>query len=84
MIKRVELEEQYLWMKMKQPDWSKLDIKPIDYQAISYFSAPKRKELSSLDEVDPELLETYNKLGIPLEEQKVLSSIPTNCCTNGN
>jgi Fe-S cluster assembly scaffold protein SufB len=46
------------------------NYKKIDYQAISYFSAPKKKELASLDEVDPELLETYNKLGIPLEEQK--------------
>jgi len=63
------------WLKMSEPNWSKVDYPDIDYQAISYFSAPKKKELSSLDEVDPELLATYNKLGIPLEEQKMLSGV---------
>ena len=64
------------WLKMEEPDWSKLNYPKIDYQAISYYAAPKPKEkLKSLDEVDPELLETYNKLGIPLEEQKLLSNV---------
>ena len=63
------------WTKMKDPDWAKVKYPDIDYQSISYYSAPKKKELSSLDEVDPQLLETYNKLGIPLEEQKMLSGV---------
>ncbi len=63
------------WLKKEDPNWANIQYPEIDYQAISYFSAPKRKELSSLDEVDPELLETYNKLGIPLEEQKMLSGV---------
>ena len=58
------------WLKMEEPDWSKLNYEDIDFQSISYYAAPKQKEkLKSLDEVDPELLDTYNKLGIPLEEQ---------------
>ena len=64
-----------LWKKLAEPTWANINYKKIDYQAISYFSAPKKKELASLDEVDPELLETYNKLGIPLEEQKMLSGV---------
>lgn len=64
------------WLQMKMPDWAHLDIPEIDYQDIIYYSAPKQKAtLNSLDEVDPELLETFNKLGIPLEEQKVLSGV---------
>ena len=64
------------WLKMDEPDWSKLNYDDIDFQAISYYAAPKQKEkLKSLDEVDPELLETYNKLGIPLEEQNLLSNV---------
>jgi Fe-S cluster assembly protein SufB len=64
------------WQTMEQPDWAHLDIPEIDYQAISYYAAPKKKpELNSLDEVDPELLETFNKLGIPLEEQKRLTGV---------
>jgi len=63
------------WLKMKEPSWAKIHYSDIDYQAISYYSAPKKKELNSLDEVDPELLDTYTKLGIPLEEQKMLSSV---------
>ena len=62
------------WQTMKKPNWSSLKIEPIDYQDISYFSAPK-KELNSLDEVDPNILKTYEKLGIPLEEQKMLAGI---------
>ena len=64
------------WLKMEEPDWSKLNYEDIDFQAISYYAAPKQKEkLKSLDEVDPELLDTYNKLGIPLEEQKMLANV---------
>jgi Fe-S cluster assembly protein SufB len=62
--------------KMKMPDWAHLEIPPIDLQDISYYAAPKKKkELKSLDEVDPELLDTFNKLGISLEEQKRLSGV---------
>ena len=60
---------------MEEPTWAKVDYPKIDYQAISYYSAPKKKELKSLDEVDPEILKTYNKLGIPLEEQKMLAGV---------
>ncbi len=64
------------WQKMKMPNWAYLKIPPIDLQEISYYAAPKQKpQLESLDEVDPELLETFNKLGIPLEEQKMLSGV---------
>jgi len=64
-----------LWKKLPEPSWANVKYEKIDYQAISYFSAPKKKELASLDDVDPELLKTYNKLGIPLEEQKMLSGV---------
>ncbi len=63
------------WQKKRDPNWANIKYPEIDYQSISYFSEPKKKELSSLDEVDPQLLETYNKLGIPLEEQKMLSGV---------
>ncbi len=64
------------WLTMKMPEWAHLEIPPIDYQAISYYAAPKKKDgPKSLDEVDPELLDTFNKLGIPLEEQKILSGM---------
>jgi len=64
------------WLTMKAPTWAHLRIPEINYQDIIYYSAPKKKaELSSLDEVDPELLETFNKLGISLEEQKVLAGV---------
>ena len=65
------------WLTMDDPSWAHLDIEPIDYQAISYYSAPKSKEdgPKSLDEVDPKLLETYEKLGIPLQEQKMLAGV---------
>ncbi len=64
------------WLTMEEPQWSSVRYPGIDYQAISYYSAPKRKEaLKSLDEVDPELLRTYAKLGIPLEEQKALAGV---------
>ena len=64
------------WVKMPTPDWSKLSIEPIDYNEIYYYSAPKSAEkLNSLDEVAPELLATYEKLGIPLNEQKMLAGV---------
>lgn len=65
------------WLKMKDPTWAKLNIEHIDYQAISYYSAPKSKDDApkSLDEVDPKLLDTYEKLGIPLDEQKMLAGV---------
>ncbi len=64
------------WTTMTEPHWPNVTYNPIDYQAISYYSAPKtKKPLGSLDEVDPKILETYNKLGIPLSEQKVLAGV---------
>ena len=64
------------WQKMKMPDWAYLNIPPIDFQEIIYYAAPKKSaQYESLDQVDPELLETFNKLGIPLEEQKVLAGV---------
>ena len=64
------------WQKMEQPDWAKLLIAPINYQAATYYSAPKQKAApKSLDEVDPELLRTYEKLGIPLREQQRFQGI---------
>ena len=64
------------WLTMKEPHWSNVNYPPIDYQAQSYYSAPSSvKPLQSLDEVDPELLRTYEKLGIPLNEQKFLSGV---------
>lgn len=71
------LKAYHHWMKMEEPTWPKVQYDPVDYQAISYFAAPKNQSggPQSLDEVDAELLETYNKLGIPLEEQKVLAGV---------
>ena len=63
------------WQKMKSPTWAHLDIPEIDFQKISYYAAPRKNAPKSLDEVDPELLKTFEKLGIPLEEQKTLSGI---------
>lgn len=64
------------WLTMELPDWAHLNIPPIDYQDIIYYAAPKaKKQLDSLDEVDPELLDTFNKLGISLDEQKALSGV---------
>ena len=62
------------WLTMEPPEWSKLDIEPIDYQAISYYSAPKPK-LKSMDEVDPEVIATFEKLGIPTHEQAALAGV---------
>ncbi|MFN8277932.1 MAG: Fe-S cluster assembly protein SufB [Chitinophagales bacterium] len=64
------------WQKMKLPEWSNLSIPPINFQDIIYYAAPKRKpKYNSLDEVDPELLATYEKLGLPKEEQKLLAGV---------
>ncbi len=68
------LEAYKKWLTMKEPRWAKLHYPKIDFQKISYFSAPK-KALESLDEVDPEILKAYEKLGIPLEEQKKLAGV---------
>ncbi|HLZ77850.1 MAG TPA: Fe-S cluster assembly protein SufB [Sphingomonas sp.] len=65
-----------LWLTMTAPDWAKLNVPPIDYQDAYYYAAPKKKPtLSSLDEVDPEILRTYEKLGIPIAEQKLLAGV---------
>jgi Fe-S cluster assembly protein SufB len=71
------LKAYHQWLKMTPPSWAHLDYPPIDYQAISYYSAPKREEdkPQSLDEVDPKLLETYEKLGIPLHERAALAGV---------
>lgn len=64
------------WLTLKEPEWAHLHYPKINYQDIIYYAAPKKKkELASLDEVDPELLDTFNKLGISLEEQKMLSGV---------
>lgn len=64
------------WKQMVEPKWANLKISPIDFQDICYYSAPKKKQsIDSLDEVDPELLRTFERLGIPLEEQKRLTGV---------
>ena len=65
------------WLKMTEPNWAHVDYPPIDYQNIIYYSAPKQKKekLNSIEEVDPTLLDTFEKLGIPLSEQKRLSNV---------
>lgn len=64
------------WLKMKVPDWAHLKINEIDFQDIIYYAAPKKKpQLDSIDDVDPELRATFDKLGIPLDEQKILSGV---------
>lgn len=71
------LEAFHHWQTMSEPTWAHVDFEPIDYQAVSYYSAPKSVEdgPKSLDEVDPKLLETYAKLGIPLREQEALAGV---------
>ncbi len=65
-----------IWLQMKEPSWGHLQYTPINYQEITYYSAPKKKqELSSLSEVDPELLKTFERLGVPLDEQKRLTNV---------
>ncbi len=64
------------WLTMKEPEWPNVHYPPVDYQAISYYAAPKNQpKLESLDDLDPEIKETYDKLGIPLEEQKMLAGV---------
>ncbi|MGP0089838.1 MAG: Fe-S cluster assembly protein SufB [Xanthobacteraceae bacterium] len=64
------------WLTMREPHWARVDYRPIDYQDLYYYSAPKRNAtLKSLDEVDPEILRTYEKLGIPLREQEILAGV---------
>ena len=64
------------WITMEEPNWANLNIPPIDFQNISYYAEPKIKQkLSSLDEVDPELLRTFEKLGVPIDEQKRLTNV---------
>ncbi|MEY3373175.1 MAG: Fe-S cluster assembly protein SufB, partial [Pseudomonadota bacterium] len=62
------------WLTMTPPQWAQLDIAPIDFQAVSYFAAPKKK-YASLDEVPQELLDTYEKLGVPLHERARLAGV---------
>ena len=63
------------WLTLTPPEWQNVTFPPIDYNNIIYYSAPKQKKLNSLDEVDKEILDTYNKLGIPLDEQKRLAGV---------
>src|SRR5579883_1853314 len=64
------------WLTMREPRWARVDYPPIDYQDIYYYAAPKQAVApKSLDEVDPEILRTYEKLGIPLREQELLAGV---------
>ncbi|MCX6154230.1 MAG: Fe-S cluster assembly protein SufB [Candidatus Kapabacteria bacterium] len=63
------------WKTLKEPEWAKVNYPPIDYQAIYYYASPKAKPKKSLDEIDPEMLATFEKLGIPLNERKILSGV---------
>ncbi|MEW8496933.1 MAG: Fe-S cluster assembly protein SufB, partial [Candidatus Thiodiazotropha taylori] len=70
------LEAYRHWLTMDQPDWAAINHPPIDFQQISYYSSPKQSpKLESLDQVDPEILATYEKLGISIEEQKALAGV---------
>src|SRR5213076_3390152 len=70
------LKAYHAWLDMEEVTWAKLDIPEIDYQDAYYYAAPKAKpKLASLDELDPEIRRTYEKLGIPIEEQKVLAGV---------
>ena len=69
------LEAFRIWQKMEEPDWANVTYQKPDFQAISYYSSPKKKQINSLDEVDPELLKTFDKLGISLDEQKRLTGV---------
>jgi len=69
------LEAYKRWQTMREPTWARVDYPKIDYQNAYYYSAPKKKALASLDEVDPEILKTYEKLGIPLREQEILAGV---------
>src|SRR3974390_3235878 len=70
------LEAYRRWLTMREPTWARVDYPKIDYQDLYYYSAPKpKKQLSSIDEIDPEILKTYEKLGIPLREVAVLEGV---------
>src|SRR5476649_2101567 len=69
------LEAYKRWLTMREPTWARVDYPKIDYQNAYYFSQPKKNALASLDEVDPQILETYKKLGIPLREQEMLAGV---------
>jgi Fe-S cluster assembly protein SufB len=69
------LEAYKRWQTMREPTWARVDYPKIDYQNAFYYSAPKKTALASLDEVDPEILKTYEKLGIPLREQEILAGV---------
>src|SRR6201994_932934 len=69
------LEAYRHWLTMQEPTWARCRYPKIDYQDLYYYSAPKKKALASLDEVDPEILKTYEKLGIPLREQEILLGV---------
>src|SRR5712692_5277929 len=69
------LEAYRRWLTMREPTWARVDYPKIDYQNAYYYSAPKKNALASLDEVDPEILRTYEKLGIPLREQEILAGV---------
>ncbi|MEM7568495.1 MAG: Fe-S cluster assembly protein SufB, partial [Pseudomonadota bacterium] len=65
-----------MWQEMEEPDWAMVDFPPIDYQDAYYYASPKKKpELDSLDDLDPEIKATYDKLGIPVAEQEVLAGV---------
>src|SRR5882757_9338235 len=73
------------WLTMTEPKWARVKYAPIDYQDLYYYSAPKKKDgPKSLDEIDPEILETYRKLGIPLREQEMLAGVVKPQDANGN
>src|ERR1700688_505170 len=69
------LEAYKRWLTMREPAWARVDYPKIDHQNAYYFSAPKKNALASLGEVDPEILKTYEKLGIPLREQEMLAGV---------
>src|SRR5438034_1987955 len=69
------LEAYRRWLTMREPDWARVSYPKIDFQDIHYYAAPKKKEIGSLDEVDPEILKTYEKLGIPLREVEMLEGV---------
>jgi Fe-S cluster assembly protein SufB len=74
-----------MWKTMTPPDWAKLNVPPIDYQDAYYYAAPKAKpKLGSLDEVDPEILRVYEKLGIPIAEQKLLAGVESDPGESGD
>ena len=73
---KYRLDAFHIWQKMEEPNWAHVNYQKPDFQAISYYAAhKKKKKLKSLDEADPELLRTYERLGIPIEEQKILAGV---------